>query len=86
MTCSLDQAFVSSAPTPARLSEILECWLQASDQDYIQARYKWILLTFGGGDDFLWEILDPALKKGFANSEERLADPFQRLVGSIRRR
>ena len=69
-TCSLNQAFVLSAPTPARLSEILECWFQTPGDEY----------------DLFWGILDPLLEEGFGDSEERHTHHYQRVLNLIRTR
>lgn len=90
VTCSLNQAFVLSAPTPVRLSEILESWLQTGTipvpQGYHTRQQSGYAIQTSGSDgaQFLWGILDPVLDAGVANGGVRPPDSYQELVASIR--
>jgi hypothetical protein len=83
-SCSLEQAFVSSAPTPARLAEILECWLRFGDHGWIRPQDSYFIESlYGHGDEFVWEILDLLdlqFPLAFANADEGVREPDQRLV------
>ncbi|KAK3291017.1 uncharacterized protein B0H64DRAFT_411153 [Chaetomium fimeti] len=88
VTCNLDQALALSAPTPARLSDILQCWLQDKDTDYVppplDAYYFVEEYRFGQAyGEYEWEILDPMFKQWtFVNNEGRR----ERLRGLVQQR